>query len=299
MSAILGIDAAWTPHNPSGVALIRQVGTGSWQAVAAESSYERFIDRFGTSSSKCPPGRALVSRLLDVAKRAAETEIVLVVIDIPLSTEAINGRRTADQKISTIFGGFGCAAHSPTPSRPGKVSEVLRDELETRGYPLATASERLLRPSLIESYPHPLLLSIMNVAYRYPYKVSKTKTYWPYLSREARLERIARNLERIRLRLGESIEGIEPLLPVAPGSFAALKPIEDMIDAFVCAWAGIQVLAGRAEPLGDERAAIWVPSNSIAISSHGTWSAYIRSGAVASEEFMEGVEDLPVEEMTQ
>lgn len=268
MSAILGIDAAWTPHNPSGVALIRQVGTGSWQAVAAESSYERFIDRFGTSSSKCPPGRALVSRLLDVAKRAAET-------------------------------GFGCAAHSPTPSRPGKVSEVLRDELETRGYPLATASERLLRPSLIKSYPHPLLLSIMNVAYRYPYKVSKTKTYWPHLSREARLERIARNLERIRLRLGESIEGIEPLLPVAPGSFAALKPIEDMIDAFVCAWAGIQVLAGRAEPLGDKRAAIWVPSNSIAISSHGTWSAYIRSGAVASEEFMEGVEDLPVEEMTQ
>jgi predicted RNase H-like nuclease len=38
-----------------------------------------------------------------------------------------------------------------------------------------------------------------------------------------------------------------------------MKPIEDKIDALVCAWVGIQVLDGKAEPIGDESAAIWLP----------------------------------------
>ena len=32
--AILGIDAAWTPRHPTGIALIRQVEQGEWECVA-------------------------------------------------------------------------------------------------------------------------------------------------------------------------------------------------------------------------------------------------------------------------
>jgi predicted RNase H-like nuclease len=43
MSAILGIDAAWTPRGSSGVALIKRTDTGHWKCVAVEASYRDFV----------------------------------------------------------------------------------------------------------------------------------------------------------------------------------------------------------------------------------------------------------------
>jgi hypothetical protein len=37
------------------------------------------------------------------------------------------------------------------------------------------------------------------------------------------------------------------------------KAWEDVIDAIVCCWVGLEWLADAAEPYGDEDAAIWVP----------------------------------------
>ena len=47
MSAILGIDAAWTPDEPSGVALIRTTQEGSWECVKFAPSYDAFIESAG------------------------------------------------------------------------------------------------------------------------------------------------------------------------------------------------------------------------------------------------------------
>jgi len=44
-------------------------------------------------------------------------------------------------------------------------------------------------------------------------------------------------------------------------TLASLKPIEDMLDALVCAWMGIEHLQGRSSGLGDSGAAIWVPTS--------------------------------------
>jgi hypothetical protein len=41
MQAVLGIDAAWTLTQPSGVALVAERRSG-WRMVAAEPSYQRF-----------------------------------------------------------------------------------------------------------------------------------------------------------------------------------------------------------------------------------------------------------------
>ncbi len=43
MTAILGIDAAWTTAEPSGVALIAEHGTG-WQCVGLAPSYDTVIE---------------------------------------------------------------------------------------------------------------------------------------------------------------------------------------------------------------------------------------------------------------
>jgi hypothetical protein len=36
-----------------------------------------------------------------------------------------------------------------------------------------------------------------------------------------------------------------------------------VVDAIVCAWVGIAVLEGRAEPFGDDDAAIWIPKDTM------------------------------------
>jgi hypothetical protein len=44
MRAALGIDAAWTPTQPSGVALAAETLCG-WRLIAAAASYQRFRSR--------------------------------------------------------------------------------------------------------------------------------------------------------------------------------------------------------------------------------------------------------------
>ncbi|MDA0258842.1 MAG: DUF429 domain-containing protein, partial [Cyanobacteria bacterium] len=39
---VLGIDAAWTAHNPSGVALLQRAAEG-WQCLALAPSYDAFL----------------------------------------------------------------------------------------------------------------------------------------------------------------------------------------------------------------------------------------------------------------
>lgn len=38
-----------------------------------------------------------------------------------------------------------------------------------------------------------------------------------------------------------------------------LKPLEDSLDALVCAWVAMEHLRGRTCALGDSTAAIWCP----------------------------------------
>ena len=42
IACVLGIDAAWTAHHPSGVALVQRTTTG-WSCLAVATSYEAFI----------------------------------------------------------------------------------------------------------------------------------------------------------------------------------------------------------------------------------------------------------------
>ena len=45
-------------------------------------------------------------------------------------------------------------------------------------------------------------------------------------------------------------------------TLTSLKPVEDMLDALICAWIGIEHLENRTVGLGDSTAAIWVPDQS-------------------------------------
>lgn len=140
----------------------------------------------------------------------------------------------------------------------------LQTGFERVGYQLATSDEAE-RPtrSLLEVYPHPALLLLLGLPERLPYKVSKSRRYWPTPSRDERRVRLLTNQHRVLEGLRESIDGIDLPLPEPEpgGSLASLKRYEDALDALVCAWVGTRYLDGKAKAYnrGDLTAAIWVP----------------------------------------
>jgi predicted RNase H-like nuclease len=261
---VLGLDAAWTENHPSGVSLVSK-STGRWKCVAVAPSYQAFFDvaegravdwyEHPTGSAPNP------SKLLDAAANLLDGQRVsLVAVDMPLSSRRITGRRGADIAVSREFGKYGCAVHTPNAKRPGSIGEALTRGFEAEGYRLATKERQPHEPrTLLEVYPHPALLRLLQLDYRLPYKVSKTSRYWPSQSIENRVRSLIKEFRRILAALSGQISGIDLTIPDTTTGLSRLKPYEDALDSLVCAWVGIRYLRNKAVPYGDEEAAIWVP----------------------------------------
>jgi predicted RNase H-like nuclease len=260
--AVLGIDAAWTERQPSGVAVAVKTASG-WRLAAVEASYEAFIARAnGVERDKGEPkgGVAVAADLLDAARRICGAPVELVAVDMPMARHAITGRRKCDDCVSRKYGAKGAATHSPTAERPGKISYFLRAGFEALDYPLCTAAPAR---GLIEVYPHPALIEFLKKDYRLAYKAAKARKYWPKLKsaneRKAELNNV---WQKIVEMLDEDIQGARTKLPPPAASEPGwrLKAYEDKLDAVICAAVAIACLNGEARAFGDEDAAIWVPA---------------------------------------
>lgn len=263
MRAILGIDAAWTPSAGSGVALVVEKA-GRWRCMGLAPSFAEFEALAG--------GRAVIwderphsvgtldaARLVAAASALAPgMELAVVAVDMPLSRQAITGRRPGDDEVSRVFGSRGCSTHTPSAQRPGPMAAALRDSFAAQEVPLRTNDGAgVATPALLEVYPHTALLALTGASYRVEYKASKTRTYWPGESLEARQRRLATVWRTVLSRLEAHLEtGLS--LP-GPRPFARLKRYEDALDALICAWVGIEYLAGRTRAFGDADSAIWTP----------------------------------------
>lgn len=169
---VLGIDAAWTAGNPSGVALAARERDG-WRIIAAASSIAGFV--------RLPGGErdASVAGVIDAAAEIGSRRPALVAVDMPMMDEPIDRRRAADNAVTRAYAGRGAGTHSPTPERPGAVGRAMETALAAAGYPLATTEIR--PPCRIEIYPHPALIELTGASYRLPYKAGNTGKYWPGL----------------------------------------------------------------------------------------------------------------------
>ena len=99
---------------------------------------------------------------------------------------------------------------------------------------------------------------LMRAERRVAYKVGRTHQDVPVATRWATFVRV---FQAIVSELGNDIDdvGLHMTWPTEAVPLSKLKPLEDMIDAVVCAWVGIQILRGEARPHGDDNAAIWLP----------------------------------------
>lgn len=258
--AVLGIDAAWTLTQPSGVALV--IGRrGEWRLVSVKESYQSFRARAlepqpGIGRIDGPPEPPM---LLATALEICGRPIDLVAVDMPLAYSPIVGRRAADTAVSRSYGGRGCGTHSPSELRPGRISDDLRLSFANAGYSLCT--EALATPGLIEVYPHPALVELASASYRLPYKAGNVRRYWPPFNPSERRLLLYEQWRTIIGLLEMEIEGVSAALPdLAPNAMGReMKAYEDKLDAVVCAWVAVCALEGRAKPFGDDESAIWIP----------------------------------------
>ena len=272
MTVILGIDAAWTSKEPSGVALL-DLGRQDSRCIAVAPSYRSFIDlAAGTPvnwSSKPSGGEPDVSELLGAAAELAGREVDLVTIDMPISRRAITGRREADDAVSREFGSRWCAAHSPNGSRPGALGARITEAYARHGYSLATSGTEPGTPRrLLEVYPHPALLALLGRHRRVPYKLSRARRYWPQASSATRRTLLAAEWGQIHDALVRELGPMEGFtrFELRPGlSTAELKAHEDALDAIVSAWVGLLYLSKKAVPLGDDDAAVWCPAAAVGL----------------------------------
>jgi predicted RNase H-like nuclease len=267
MHAVLGIDAAWTAAQPSGVALAVERGNG-WRMIGAVASYQRFhalADERQPAEPRPMGSSPDALALLLSASILCGCSVDLVAIDMPLALSPIIGRRPADDAVSRAYGARKCETHTPSAFRPGRISDALREGFERAGYPLQT--DRLAPPGVIEVYPHPALVELAGALERLPYKASKVGSYWPLASPPERRTLLYRQWSEIVALLEGEIADAAATLPRLElnASSWKVKAFEDTLDAIVCAWVAICALEGRAKPFGDRDSAIWIPRGISAI----------------------------------
>lgn len=261
MTTVLGIDAAWTATQPSGVALVSSMGCG-WRLIFAGPSYIHLLTHAdeGLISTSRPSGSvAEPTALLAASAKIAGAPVDLVAVDMPLSREPIAARRVSDNLVSAAYGARHCSTHTPSAIRPGRISDDLRRGFEHCGYGLLT--RKISEPGLLEVYPHPALVELMRADKRLPYKQAKTRNYWPTEAPINRRRRLFDSWRMIVTSLDLEIKGVSAALQLPPLEALSwqLKAFEDMLDAVICAWVGICVYEGCALPFGDDTSAIWIP----------------------------------------
>ncbi len=272
MALVLGIDAAWTVKNCSGVALLH-CSDRSDEIIAVAPSYEgltKLADGVEVNWRTKEAVEPDIGRLLECASvlgkaKVGASKIDIVAIDMPMSLAPIIGRRDADQKVSQKFGGRGASVHSPSANRPGRCGEILAEGFIEAGFTLATGAKTSGDgPHLVEVFPLAALVQLMNLQFRPPYKVTKRYSEWRGLAQEKRLDELYSEWRKILTALKFEIPDLKFDLPErsSVSSYRSLKPYEDALDAIICAWVGACFLRGRAGSFGDHDAAIWIPTSS-------------------------------------
>ncbi len=213
--------------------------------------------------------------MLDAANTLAGARVDLVTVDMPIATVPIITRRLADKCISREFGGRGCSAHTPNAARPGPLGAFLSREFITAGYTIAHATEsggNSMR--LLEIYPHPALLVLLQRQYRVPYKVGKSRDYWSTFTIKQRISALLDEFRTINKALIRVLGPTGLTLPKSDDvpTLASLKRYEDALDALVSAWVGICYAKGAAVPFGDVTAAIWCPTDNTKPAAHSNRS---------------------------
>jgi predicted RNase H-like nuclease len=138
----------------------------------------------------------------------------------------------------------------------------LSDAFSAAGFAIATADTPAgTLEHLVEVYPHPALLALLQRSYRVPYKISKVRRYVPNATSAERIAHLLGEMRAILVALEKTLgpTGFSLPEPSQIRSPRHLKSHEEALDALVCAWVGVCYLKREAVAFGDATCAIWCP----------------------------------------
>ena len=231
---VVGVDLAWAARNRSGVCAVEDGRVLGSACLRSDDEIDAWI-------------------------RAYDDGELLLAIDAPLVVPNRTGRRPCEAVIASVF----ASAHAgPYPAN----LDLLHDDVRARrlarrlrlGVTPAAIRRRPLRAA-VEVFPHPALVVLLDRAQRLPYKAK------PGRSMDVRHEAMCDLLAGL-----ESFKRADPPLDVSTSpewarlaatcharpTGAALKRLEDELDAYVCAYIGWYHLAwagSRSLTVGDGR----------------------------------------------
>lgn len=216
----IGLDLAWSPRNPSGMAVAEHLADG-WHLRDVRSD--------------------IVSNeeILAAIDRTVGREDAVLAIDAPLVVPHRTRGRDGDRLITSVFGSYDAGVYPATKRTIGRYGGQriwrLRDALVDRGFVHDCRIPRGHRGRFFfETYPHAAAVALFRLPKVLKYKVREGR------SSQERLDAF-REYERL---LGDLRDRDPPLRSVEDhldnaGSATrgrALKAYEDRLDAILCAY---------------------------------------------------------------
>ncbi len=225
----IGIDLAWSPRNPSGLAALAP-GPRGLRVLACERATD---------------DDAIVAF---VARHLGRGTVIAV--DAPLRVPNATGRRPCEALLQARFGRHEAGAHPANRTllaRGGVVrGEALVARLGALGVREGTLDGAGRGHLVLECYPHPAQVVLFGLPRTLKYK--KKRQPWPAARRElGRLLALLGTLRRPALRLDAALRGA---LDPAGLAGTRYKSVEDRVDALVCAYVAALAPLGRLEMLG-------------------------------------------------
>lgn len=260
----LGIDAAWTNKQPSGVCLLKNLDGNQCELLRLGRSYTEFESGRIEWNQKVINSSTSLNEVLNACSYL-DALPDCIAVDMPIASYHIKSRRECETAISKEYGRKGASTHNPNENRPGSISVELYNCMTENGYLWMTNGMTHASKSLIEVYPHTAIIEYLGLDYRYEYKVSKKSTYksWSSLTPSQKQDKLIRNLEyllnQLSLRVPNIFDHFTKLSSEAQYTQAQLKGYEDAIDSVICALTGVDFMLGNVIGFGNNEGAIWVP----------------------------------------
>lgn len=218
-TTFIGIDLAWSPHNPTGAAVIvgdKHGGTLADVALLADDA-------------------AIVAYI----ERHAASGPAIVAVDAPLCVPNETGRRPAEAEIAQAFRTYEAGAHPANRQRLTFDGIIRGEELVKRcaegGFVhrsaiVAGAPTR----QIIEVFPHPAMVAIFGLGRTLKYKTKPNRTPTERLAEWQRYQAYLRALATADPWLCGHESVLAQDVAILRGRH--LKNYEDQVDALFCAY---------------------------------------------------------------
>lgn len=232
----VGVDLAWSPRNPTGIAIASR-SNGRWRLVSATAdavSNEEILDALETAIGPAP---------------------AVIAIDAPLVVPHRTRGRDGDRLITSVFGPYDAGVYPATKRTIGRYGGRriwdLRDALVARGY-VHDCCIPTGRPGrfFFETYPHAAAVALFRLPKVLKYKARQGRSLRERVDAFRAYERLLVGLHAFEPPLDGVEAHVDKAMSASRGR--ALKDYEDRLDAILCAY-----IAAYYWTWGTERCAIF------------------------------------------